>query len=85
MISRIVNNSVPCYNRFNLLSEIADRAASRYSDREDVADAAFGIVLFTVRYLEDLGVVESFEGTFARMLKVQDWSKMNFFGEEDAH
>ena len=67
MADRHIIEGQPCYNRFCLMSDIADRFEGD----------AFDIVLATVLELEKLGIVETLDSGFpSDMLKVQNWEKI---------
>jgi hypothetical protein len=68
---RFVYNGQPVYNRFNLMSDIAEN----YIDHSG-ENYVFDIVLETVRILEDKGIIETVEGPAAELFVVQNWEKM---------
>ena len=67
-MERFVYNGQPVYNRFNLISDLAEKL----QEEHDV----FDIVLETVRMLERLGIVETVEGPVSRLFVVQNWEKL---------
>ena len=66
-MQRFVYGGQPVYNRHNLISRIAEQ----FSDEN-----SFDIVLETVRVLENAGIIETVEGTTARLFVVQNWEAL---------
>ena len=68
---RFVYNGQPVYNRFNLMSDIAEN----YLDHSG-ENSVFDVIAETVRILEDKGIIETVDGPAAELLVVQNWEKM---------